>query len=202
MMNVGETKSALRRSLKGGILAMDPAERAEQERALSVRFSTLPGFASARVILLYARAFAEEIDTGPMLRAALEAGKSLVCPRVIRAENRLRLFRVEDLDADFEGGVLGIPEPRAHCPEVAPEDIDWVLVPGLGFDRQGFRLGRGAGHYDRLLPRLRREVPRWGLILTPQWVDALPVEPHDQPLDGVADHRELIEFARPSAING
>jgi 5-formyltetrahydrofolate cyclo-ligase len=67
-----------------------------------------------------------------------------------------------------------------------------VLVPGLAFDATGHRLGRGAGHYDKLLPGLRPEVPRWALILDVQWSEDLPVEPHDQPLDGVADFRRMV----------
>ena len=68
-----------------------------------------------------------------------------------------------------------------------------ILVPGLAFDARGYRLGRGAGHYDRLLPRLRPEVSRWALILDCQWVEDLPVEPHDIPLDGVVSPgREIV----------
>ena len=98
---------------------------------------------------------------------------------------RLRLYQVGDPDTDFRRGTLGIPEPRKSCPTVAPEEVDWVLVPGLAFDGRCYRLGRGAGHYDRLLPTLRPDTPRWSLALDCQWVDALPVEPHDVPLDGV-----------------
>jgi 5-formyltetrahydrofolate cyclo-ligase len=82
-------------------------------------------------------------------------------------------------------GTLGIPEPRLTCPRLEPSEIDWALIPGLAFDDRCYRLGRGAAHYDRLLPLLRPEVLRWALALEPQWVDALPVEAHDQQLDGV-----------------
>jgi 5-formyltetrahydrofolate cyclo-ligase len=185
-MDIRAEKRALRRAAVAGILAMDPAERRRQEAALAERLPGLPGFAGAGVVLLYANAFPEEIATGPLLRAALEAGKRLACPRVDRAARRLRLFRVADPAADLVPGTLGIPEPRPELPELAPDEVDWALVPGLAFDARGFRLGRGAGHYDRLLTALRPDAQRWALILEPQWVDALPVEPHDQPLDGVA----------------
>jgi 5-formyltetrahydrofolate cyclo-ligase len=167
------------------ILALDPDIRRRDEAALAARFATLPGLAAAETVLLYATAFPEEIATAPLLEQSLARGKRLVCPRVDRAGRRLRLFLIDDPRRDLTPGTLGIPEPRLECPEVEPAAVDWVLVPGLAFDRLCYRIGRGAGHYDRLLPTLRPDTPRWALILDCQWVEDLPVEAHDVPLDGV-----------------
>ena len=115
----------------------------------------------------------------------------------------MRLFRVEDPEADFTRGTLGIPEPRKSCAPVGPEEIDWALVPGLAFDARCHRLGRGAGHYDRLLPTLRPEAPRWALALDCQWDKGLPVEPHDVPLDGVvSSSRTAACHSRSSVTSG
>ncbi|WP_435010575.1 5-formyltetrahydrofolate cyclo-ligase [Tundrisphaera lichenicola] len=180
-------KSAIRRAVIDRIKAMDPETRQAQESALVRQFERLPGFSPAGSVLLYASAFVEEFDTRPMLRVALELGKRLILPRVDRGENRLRLFEVTDLQRHLVPGVRDIPEPRPGLLEIAPEVVDWVLVPGVAFDRRGYRIGRGAGHYDRLLPKLRTEAPRWSLILGPQWSDPLPIETHDEPVDGIAD---------------
>jgi 5-formyltetrahydrofolate cyclo-ligase len=194
-MDIPSRKRALRRGVRERILTLDPFARWAQEEALATRFETLPGLGAARTVLLYVSAFPEEIDTGPMLRAVLDRGQRLVCPRVDRAGGRLKLHRVENLERDLVPGTLAIPEPCRLCPEIEPEAIDWVLVPGLAFDDRRQRLGRGAGHYDRLLPALRPDAPRWALILDCQWVETLPAEPHDVPLDGIASpgkevHRE------------
>lgn len=186
MSDRGCLKSVIRRETIARILALTARNRDAQEEALTRRFPTLPGLADAGIILLYASAFPEEIHTSAMLRWVLSQGRTLVCPRVDRKAKELRLHQIEDLAGDFQPGTLGIPEPRQSCPVIAPKRIDWVLVPGLAFDPRGYRVGRGAGHYDRLLPRLRPEVPRWALILEPQWVEEVPDEPHDVPLDGVA----------------
>lgn len=187
-------KRALRREMVARILALEPAERRRQEAELSGRFGSLPGLDGAGTVLLYATAFPEELQTRPMLRLVLEGGRRLVCPRVDRASRRLVLHEVRDPEADLRPGVLAIPEPSHACPEVAPAAVDWVLVPGLAFDARGHRLGRGAGHYDRLLTRLRPRVPRWALALEPQWVRELPTEPHDQRLDGVATPSRCVAF--------
>lgn len=195
-MDLKTQKRALRRAMVARLLALDPADRARQEAALAARLESLPGFDSAGTVLLYASVFPEEIATGAILRRALDLGKQLVLPRVERAEHRLRLYRIEDLDADVEPGTLAIPEPRRDCPELGPEAVDWILVPGLAFDRLGYRLGRGGGHYDRLLPQLRPESPRWALALEPQLVDSLPTAPHDQPIDGVAIPEAIVATGR------
>ena len=199
-MDLPARKRRLRKAMVERILALDPADRRDQEATLAARFRDLPGFDAAGSVLLYVTAFPEEIATRSMLEFALERGKRLVCPRVDRVQRRLRLYRVEDLHADFQRGMLGIPEPRDGCPEVEPGQVDWVLVPGLAFDARGFRIGRGAGHYDRLLPTLRDEVPRWALAFDCQMVDALPVEPHDVSLDGVVSPRTTVAWARPEVV--
>ena len=186
MTDRGCLKTAIRRETIARILTLSETDRDAQEESLTKRFATLPGVDRAEWILLYASAFPEEVRTAAMLRWVLERGKRLVCPRVDRKAKELRLHAIGDLAEDFQPGTLGIPEPRRGCPVIAPDRIDWVLVPGLAFDPRGYRVGRGAGLYDRLLPRLRAEVPRWALILDPQWVDAVPDEPHDVPLDGIA----------------
>lgn len=184
-VDLRDRKRLLRGLVRDRILALDPADRARQEHRLLAEVPRLPGFDRAGMVLLYASAFPEEIPTAGLLALVLDRGRALACPRVDRPSRRLVLHRVDDPSADFRPGVRGIPEPRDACPVVPPEAIDWALVPGLAFDARGFRLGRGAGHYDRLLPLLRPDAPRWALALDPQWVDDLPVEPHDQPLDGV-----------------
>jgi 5-formyltetrahydrofolate cyclo-ligase len=199
-MDLKARKAEIRREIVARVLAMAPEDRGAQEAALARKFEGLPGFDRAHSVLLYASAFPEEIDTRPMLRRAFELGKRVVLPTVDRRSRTLRLFEVAEPGRDLVSGTLGIPEPRATCPEVAPDLIDWVLVPGLAFDARGHRIGRGAGHYDRLLPTLRPEVPRWALILDSQWVEDLPTGPHDQPLDGVVDARRSVTGGRSPSI--
>ena len=95
----------------------------------------------------------------------------------------LVLHRVFDLSVDIVPGWLGIPEPRPTAPQVPPESIDWVLVPGLAFDATGRRLGYGGGFYDRLLPLLRPGVQCVAGALDLQIVDEVPASPHDRRVD-------------------
>ena len=196
------SKGRLRRAVSARIRDLDPVARAREEAALGDQFPALPGFAEAGTVLLYASAFADEVDTRPWLDLARGAGKRVVCPRVVADRYELHLCLIDDPTRDLVAGFRSIPEPSASCPIVAPTVIDWALVPGLAFDRAGYRLGRGAGHYDRLLPLLRPEVPTWALVLAAQWVAEVPREAHDWPLSGVADAREVVPSSRYRGIRG
>lgn len=195
-MDLAGRKRALRVNVAAQVVAMSRDDRDRADAALVDRLADLPGFAAARTVLLFASALAEEYDTGPMLRFALRSGKVLICPRVDRRGRRLRLHRIVDPARDFRPGPWNIPEPDPGRPEVDPLEVDWALVPGLAFDDRGYRLGRGGGYYDRLLPTLRPEAPRWALAYEVQWVDALPVEPHDARLDGVASPARVVAVDR------
>jgi 5-formyltetrahydrofolate cyclo-ligase len=189
----GRSKADLRRSVKAAILSLDPAARGVEESFLAGLFPRINGFAPARTVLLYARAFAEELDTSPFIKHALGLNKRVACPRVDRRERRLKLYLIRDPGVDLGPGVMGIPEPLSSCPEVDPAQIDWALVPGLAFDLRCHRLGRGAGYYDRLLPHLRAGVSKWALAFDCQLIGQLPVEPHDVSLDGIATPGRIVE---------
>lgn len=197
-MDPTPTKAFLRAKVVARILAMNPLDRRRQEATLVDRLSALPGFDQAETVLLYASAFPEETETAAMLAKALALGKRLALPTVTRRSKTLRLSVVADLSRDLRPGFRGIPEPSPECPLIDPSAVDWVLVPGLAFDESCRRLGRGAGCYDRLLPRLRPDAPRWALILDPQWVAEVPVDGHDQPIDGVADAWRVVTGGRGS----
>lgn len=87
---------------------------------------------------------------------------------------------------DPERHPYGLVQPGAHAPTVDPSDLDLLLVPGRLFDRHGVRLGRGGGHYDRLVPRLRPGTPVIGVTVEERIVPRLPTEAHDAPMTHLA----------------
>jgi 5,10-methenyltetrahydrofolate synthetase len=87
---------------------------------------------------------------------------------------------------DRERNELGFDQPADHLPEIDPLDFDVLLVPGRLFDHHGVRLGRGGGHYDRLLPRLRPGVAIVGVTVDERVVPRLPTERHDEPMTHLA----------------
>jgi 5-formyltetrahydrofolate cyclo-ligase len=130
-------------------------------------------------VLLFA-GFGSEVDTGDLLRESLRMGKRLVLPRVDPETRRLQLREVRSLDADLAPGTWGIPEPIPdRCPEVALDDVDFVLVPGVAFDRQLRRLGYGGGYYDGVLAAVGGRAPAIAVGFGMQVVAQVPADEHD-----------------------
>lgn len=177
---------AIKQALRGRILALrddlSTDARREASLALVARIAALASFRSAGSVLL-TLPYRSEWDTRPLAAAALAQGKVVAMPRVDRAARMLVLHRVDDLDRDIVAGGLGIPEPRPGGAQLAPDAIDWVLVPGVAFDAGGRRLGYGGGFYDRLLPRLRPGVPCIVGAFEVQVVDEVPTTLHDRRVD-------------------
>lgn len=123
--------------------------------------------------VLFYLSLPDEVDLDPL--AAEFPGIHWAVTRVMA---RMPLT-VHPLESATRVGPLGIRQPPDGAEMVPVEVIDLVLVPGRVFGRDGARLGRGAGHYDRLLPSLREGVPRVGVTVDRFVVDSLPLEDHD-----------------------
>ena len=188
-----------KRSLRERVIAardsLTPEQRVEAEALIATRIAALASFDRAGVVLL-TLPFRSEWDATLLARRALAAGKRVAVPRVDPAARMLRILLIDDLQRDVEAGYRGIPEPRAGCPALAMQEIDWVLVPGVAFDAAGRRLGYGGGYYDRLLPLLRQKVPRIAGAFDVQFVDAVPAAPHDIAVDCIVTEHRVIDGLR------
>jgi 5-formyltetrahydrofolate cyclo-ligase len=150
-----------------------------EEEAVTAAIQDAPEWRRAGSVLLY-RSVAPEFSTVGLANGAWRLGKRVLFPRV--AGDGLGLHEVRGWQ-ELRPGAFGIPEPIAACPEVLPVEAELAIIPALAWDRAGRRLGRGGGHYDRLLPRL--EGLRWGVGFDVQLVEEVPVEGHDQSVQRV-----------------
>ena len=176
-----------------GLAARDalPAdERARLSAAICARAASLPEIAQAHTTMLFV-SFGSEVDTAPLIGRVLDDGRALCLPRV-QSPRSMAAYRVIDPSADLVPGVWGIPEPRPGLAEVAPADIDVVIVPGSVFDAECGRCGYGGGFYDAYLPRTRPGVPRIALAFEAQVVVGLPCEPHDLQMDAIVTESRVI----------
>jgi len=183
-------KKDLRVRLRQARAALPPHQRAVCARAVQELLRRLPELASGGV-LAYA-ATAGEVDIDPWLRHVLKAGRPLYLPWV--EEDDIGVARVGDLDADLVAGWRGVREPRTDLRRL-PSHVgapDCAVVPGLGFDRLGRRLGQGGGHLDRLLSRLRPGVPIVGVAFAVQLVAAIPMEAHDVRVDVLVTEQGVV----------
>jgi 5-formyltetrahydrofolate cyclo-ligase len=135
-------KAALRRRIRAALLEMTGAERDAASARARELLRGQKEWQEARAILCYAP-IVGEVDLLPLLEEALREGKAVALPRYVAAEGTYRAFEVSHLEGDCAPGKFGITEPAAHCPEMPLKRLDLALVPGVGFDLSGRRLGKG-----------------------------------------------------------
>jgi 5-formyltetrahydrofolate cyclo-ligase len=186
-----DAKRAMRERVLAARDAWAPAERRAASQSIAAAVAGLPSYAAASTVLL-TLPFRSEWDTRTLVGAALDAGKTVVLPRVVTDARMLVLHAIRDPAGDVDAGYRGIPEPRPGCPVVAPQSIDWALVPGVAFDAAGGRLGYGGGFYDRLLPLFAPDVARVAGAFALQLVDRVPTALHDLRVHAIVTERQTI----------
>ncbi len=142
-------------------------------------------FKRAKTVLFYA-SFDGEVETLEMMKQSLTLGKKIALPNIDTKNKTIFPAYVHDLKEDLVLGPYGIHESR-HKEQhpVSLDQIDLSIVPGVAFDRDNYRLGRGAGYYDRFLCRLSKKIPAIGLAFDFQIVNCLPRQEHDIPMTRV-----------------
>lgn len=141
-----------------------------------------PHFQVAEHVAFY-YGIAPEVETRILLARILKK-KKVYLPRTDPKKRTLSFRRVRHLARDLKKGAYGIREPRIHCRRRIANRMDLIVVPGVGFDRAGGRLGRGGGYYDRVLRRASK-VPKIGLCFREQLVKKIPMSETDVRVDKV-----------------
>lgn len=190
-------KAALRAEMIARRDRLGAGERAGLAASLTAGLLALPEYAAARSVLA-TMGIGSEWNTRAFIDRARADGKAVVLPRVSAPPRRLVLHVVADLEADLVPGVWDIPEPDpARCREVALADVDFALVPALAVDRSGYRLGYGAGYFDKLLAG-RKARPYCVTALPAAFVvESLPHEPHDVAVDLVMSEAGPLQKRAP-----
>lgn len=171
-------KETLRRELrmKRSMLTAEEIETASN--ALAERLFAHPLYRAAKTVYVYLSAN-QEVRTDGMIAQARRDGKRVAAPKV--CGNELQFIYLEE-DTKLQVGAFAILEPAEG--QAADDPTALVLLPGLAFDRAGYRLGYGGGYYDRFLAR-EPQHPTVALCYGFQLLDRLPTDPHDVPAGAV-----------------
>jgi 5-formyltetrahydrofolate cyclo-ligase len=189
---IDQLKADLRKSVFARRDALPPAERQAAAEAIAAR--PFPLTLKPGVIVSGFSPIRTEINPLPLLRKLAAAGARLALP-VIAGKGKPLLMRAYAFGDALEARTWGIREPSDDKPEVDP---DILIVPLAAFDRQGHRIGHGAGYYDMTIARLRaiKPVVAVGIAYAAQEMPEVPVTPRDEPLDLVLTERETIDFRK------
>jgi 5-formyltetrahydrofolate cyclo-ligase len=186
-------KPALRRQLKEKLAAIADEQRHQKSLAACAFVASSPEFAAARIVMLYLST-PTEVDTSPLALKCWQANKTVVVPKVSWDQRRMLPVEISSLADPTTLTGPGIREPLGGKP-VPTDFIDMVVVPGLGFSSNGYRIGRGMGFYDRFLAQSEFIGVSCGLAFEEQVVETLPVLDHDIPLSMLVTDRGIRRFA-------
>ena len=190
-------KKALRSQIVAEIEALEAGYISESDAGIYDRIISMPEFKIARTIFSY-YSLGREPDTVRILEYALEAGKTVTLPVCFKG-GAMEARAVSSL-GELTRSDYGLLEPLDSTRVVLPEELDFIIVPALAYDRDGYRLGWGGGYYDRYLRRtgaFTAGVARQRLLR-----DTLPREAHDVPVDCVVTEKRRDSKAEPRLRSG
>ncbi len=149
---------------------------------------------SAEVIMVFL-SLPTEIDTSPIVLRAWQDRKRVLAPKVSWSQRRMLPVEIRSLTEEVSDASMGIREPVSGIPFPIPL-IDLVIVPGLGFDEFGNRLGRGRGFYDRFLAHPEFRGVSCAMALEEQMTTSIPVGPLDRRVDMLVTDQKVRRFSR------
>ena len=191
-------KSPLRKQLRAARRKLTPAEHSRASRLAALAITRLGGFSSGKRVAIYLP-FDRETDTAALIRWARRRGISLYVPVITnRRACRMSFHRYQ---GRLTPGHFGIEVPRRTHLAQSPRWLNLVVVPLVGVDASGNRLGMGQGFYDRAFAYRRHRCTRLGPVLAglafdTQRTESIPAQPWDVQLDCLATESGLQHFKR------
>lgn len=177
-------KSALRKQMKINKAALTPQEKAAESRLVWQHIEALPCFVASSHILLY-HSLPDELPTHEVIDRWHTMGKTIYLPVVVGDDLVVRRYTPQAM----QQGEFNIWEPIGN--EIDTDIIELIIVPGVAFDRQGNRLGRGKGYYDRLLSRTNATCI--GVCYKCQLAEYIPAEAHDRAMHYIATAEGFVK---------
>lgn len=193
MSDVGieEAKAALRIEAHKRRAQLHPSLRGDAARDAISHFLEAVEVGRGEIVAAY-WPIRDELDIKALIGRLMDAGQPVCLPVVLGDEQPLELRLWQEGVPLYEAG-FGTLAPEDGAPRVEP---DVILMPLLGFDRYGTRLGYGGGYYDRTLAHLQKRPRLVGFAFARQEIDRIPRQPHDVPLDAIVTELGVRHFEK------
>lgn len=182
-----EQKSSIRQILRERKNAMTPEERLTKSKAISRHLMTQ--IRDKETVMAYTSK-EMEVNTVPLITQLLSQGNPVIVPIIVKEDYSLRLSYLRDLAA-LVPSTFGVPEPIGSEIPARGEDVDTILLPMLGFDRTGGRIGYGAGYYDRFLEKFP-SLNKIGIAFACQEMERLPLDSTDVRMDHIVTENGIV----------
>lgn len=184
---MSEEKARVRDILRKRKDAMAPEDRLKKSLAITRHLMNIirPG----ETVMVFTSK-EKEVNTKSLILALFEKKNPVVVPIIVKEDVSLRLSYLRDFAA-LVPSTFGVPEPIGSEIPADAKDIDTIILPMLGFDRAGGRIGYGAGYYDRFLSK-NSGLKKIGVAFACQEFDDLPVDENDVPMDYIITEEGIV----------
>ena len=182
-----ELKNNIRQILRQRKEAMTPENRLEKSKRVCSHILTL--IQDGETVMVYTSK-EKEVNTNPLISKLFENGNPVIVPIIVKDDISLRLSYLRDFSV-LVPSTFGVPEPIGNEILATGENVDTIILPMLGFDRTGGRIGYGAGYYDRFLAK-NQKVRKIGIAFACQEYDNLPVDENDIPMDYIITEDGIV----------
>lgn len=190
------SKEKIRKEILSARRAINTEELVKKSNIATEKLLSTNLYKNANTIMAYID-FRNEVQTEKIIKTAIADGKKVVIPISIVKTRQLILSELINYDSELESGAYGILEPKKeYLRETNPETVDLVLIPGVAFDKRGYRIGYGAGYYDRFLEKVRKDTSKIALAFEMQMVDHAYEDNHDIPVDMIVTESRILECLR------
>ncbi len=187
---MAEGKDVIRSNIKKKILAYSQDEINGYSRDICNNLQSINEFIEANVVMAFI-SIPGEVNTSYIIDECFKLGKSVVVPKVNWENNTMFAVQIACKDQQLKPNKYGIFEPE-NSDEYSVEDIDLIVVPGLGFDENLNRLGRGGGFYDKYLSQNGCRAFKCGVAFEIQMLTNMLVCVHDQKVDLLITEKRII----------
>jgi 5-formyltetrahydrofolate cyclo-ligase len=192
-MNAYFIKKEMREFLHGKRATIAPQDRVRMSDTILEKLLSIEEYKNCDTVLTYVSTD-KEVDTFPLIAAALQSGKRVAVPRCVEGRPLIEFYYINSVDELFSGS-YGLMEPLASQEKKCLQRNGLCVLPGLAFDRVGGRLGYGKGYYDRFLQNFRGVTVGicFSTILSER---PLPMGRFDLPASIVITDKEIIRRGR------
>jgi len=190
MSDIGQEKKTLRAALRERMRALSDDALKRRSLAACERLLGESAFRRASAVMLFLP-LRYEVDATPIALRAWQDGKLVTVPRISHEQRHMLPVEIHSLSDPMHTDRLGVRTPAEGRP-IPVGMIDLLIVPGLGFDRTGRRLGRGGGFYDRFMAQPAFRAVTCGLAVDEQLLDAVPTAGHDVSVDVVVTDQRVL----------
>jgi 5-formyltetrahydrofolate cyclo-ligase len=187
LLQMRELKSSIRQILRQRKDSMTPEERLEKSREVCCYL--LEQITDGETVMVYTSK-EKEVNTADLIHTLLKRGNPVVVPIIVKEDISLRLSFLRDRSF-LVPSTFGVPEPIGSEIPATGDDVDTVILPMLGFDRTGRRIGYGAGYYDRFLAK-NRKLRKIGIAFSCQEYENLPIDENDIPMDYIITEEGIV----------